>query len=111
MPDRRCHRGSDRVRATGRSEARGERDGRCLLRGREMTRYSLLVTLHVASVIVWLGAGTTLVLLAVYARRARVAFDQRQLAGLVEWMSLRVLAPASLAAAGFGVAAAHEGHW
>jgi hypothetical protein len=30
---------------------------------------------------------------------------------LVVWISLRVLAPASLAAAGFGVVAAHEGHW
>ena len=37
-----------------------------------MTRYSLLVSLHVASVIVWLGSGTTLALVTVYARRARL---------------------------------------
>ena len=29
-------------------------------KGNEMSRYSLLVSLHVASVIVWLGCGTTL---------------------------------------------------
>jgi hypothetical protein len=76
-----------------------------------MTRYSALVTLHIASVIVWLGTGTTLALVAIYAERARDGLVLGQLGGLVKWMSLRVLAPASLAAAGFGVAAAHEGHW
>jgi hypothetical protein len=76
-----------------------------------MTRYSVLVTLHIASVIVWLGAGTTLVLITIYAQRARNGIVLGQLGGLVQWMSLRVLAPASLAAASFGVAAAHEGHW
>jgi hypothetical protein len=76
-----------------------------------MTRYSLLVTLHIVSVIVWLGAATTLVFVTIYAQRARNGIVLGQLGGLVEWMTLRVLAPASLAAAGFGVAAAHEGHW
>jgi hypothetical protein len=76
-----------------------------------MTRYSVLVTLHIASVIVWLGAGTTLVLITIYAQRARNGIVLGQLGGLVQWMSLRVLAPASLAAASFGVAAAHERHW
>jgi uncharacterized protein YbjT (DUF2867 family) len=76
-----------------------------------MTRYGLLVTLHIASVIVWLGCGTTLALLTIYAQRARNGVVPGQLGALVQWMSLRVLAPASLAAAGFGVAAAHEAHW
>jgi hypothetical protein len=35
-----------------------------------VTHYQLWVFLHVASVIVWLGAGTTLVLATLYARRA-----------------------------------------
>jgi hypothetical protein len=76
-----------------------------------MTRYSLLVTLHIVSVIVWLGAATTLVFVTIYVQRARNGIVLAQLGGLVEWMSLWVLAPASLAAAGFGVAAAYEGHW
>jgi hypothetical protein len=76
-----------------------------------MTRYSLLVSLHVASVIVWLGSGTTLAFVAFYARRARNGVVLEQLGALVQWMALRVFAPAALAAFGFGVAAAHAGHW
>ena len=76
-----------------------------------MTRYSLLVTLHVASVVVWLGCGTTLAFVTIYAQRARNDVVLEQLGALTQWMALRVLAPASLAAASFGVAAAHVGHW
>jgi hypothetical protein len=60
-------------------------------------------------VITWVGAGTTLVFITVYARRARSG--GAQLGQFVQWLALRVLAPASLAAAGFGVLAAHAGHW
>lgn len=76
-----------------------------------MTHYSLLVSLHVASVIVWLGSGTTLAFVALYAQRARNGVVLEQLGALVQWMALRVFAPAALAAFGFGVAAAHAGHW
>jgi hypothetical protein len=76
-----------------------------------MSRYSLLVSLHVASVIVWLGSGTTLALITIYARRTQNRVMIGQLGALVQWMAPRVFAPASLAAFGFGVAAAHEGHW
>ena len=76
-----------------------------------MTRYSLLVTLHIASVVVGLGCGTTLALVTIYAQRARNDVVLEPLGALTHWMALRVLAPASLAAAGFGVAAAHVGHW
>ena len=76
-----------------------------------MNRYSLLVSLHVASVIVWLGCGTTIALVTVYARRARNGFVFGQLGALVRWLTLWVLLPASLAAPGFGVLAAHAGHW
>src|SRR5215467_6287342 len=76
-----------------------------------VTRYGLLVSLHVASVIVWLGSGTTIAFVAIYAQRARNAVVLEQLAALVQWMALRVFAPAALAAFAFGVAAAHAGHW
>jgi hypothetical protein len=76
-----------------------------------MSRYSLLVSLHVASVIVWVGCGTTLAIVTIYARRARNGVVLGQLGALVQWTTLWVLAPASLAAAGFGVLAAHAGHW
>ena len=76
-----------------------------------MSRYSLLVSLHVASVVVWMGSGATLGLVALYARRARDGVLLTQLGALAQWIGLRVFAPAALAAFGFGVAAAHEGHW
>jgi hypothetical protein len=76
-----------------------------------MTRYSLLVSLHVASVIVWLGSGTTVAFVAAYAQRARNGVVLEQLGALVQWLALRVFAPAALAAFAFGVAAAHAGHW
>src|SRR2546423_3138460 len=76
-----------------------------------MNRYSLLVSLHVASVVVWLGCGTTLAFVTIYARRATNTLILDQLGALVQWMTVRVFAPAALAAAGFGVAAAHAGHW
>jgi hypothetical protein len=76
-----------------------------------MNRYTVLVFLHVASVIVWLGVGTTVALIAVYARRARDVVVLERLATLVGWLAPRVFAPASLAALGFGIAAAHAGHW
>src|SRR5262249_35973777 len=78
---------------------------------KKMSRYSLLVSLHVASVIVWLGASTTLVFLTVYARRARDGVVLGQLGALTWWMSLWVVAPASVAAAALGLEAAEVGHW
>src|SRR5206468_3003187 len=76
-----------------------------------MSHYSLLVSLHVASVVVWLGTGTTLAFVTIYARRASNTLILEQLAALTRWMTVRVFAPAALAAAAFGVAAAHAGHW
>jgi hypothetical protein len=76
-----------------------------------MSRYSVLVSLHVASVIVWLGCGTTLAFIAIYARRARNGVVVGELGALARWLTLWILLPASLAAPGFGVLAAHAGHW
>jgi uncharacterized membrane protein len=76
-----------------------------------MSRYSLLVSLHVISVIVWLGCGTTLAFIAIYAQRAKNGVALGQLGALARWLTLWILVPASLAAPGFGVLAAHAGHW
>src|SRR5206468_4446849 len=46
-----------------------------------------------------------------YAQRARDGLVLDQLGALVQWMTVRVFAPAALAAASLGVAAAHAGHW
>jgi len=76
-----------------------------------MSRYELWVFLHVASVIVWIGAGTTLALIAFYAQRTRDRLLLERLAGLNGWLGQRVFASSALAALGFGIAAARSGHW
>lgn len=76
-----------------------------------LTRYNVLVFCHVASVIVWLGAGTTVALIALYGRRARDVVMLDRLSVVVSWLAPRVFAPAALGALGFGIAAAHAGPW
>lgn len=73
--------------------------------------YSLLVSLHVASVIVWVGCSTTVLFLTVYSQFVRNAVFRDQLGPLVRWLTMWVLLPASLAAPAFGVGAAHAGGW
>jgi hypothetical protein len=62
-------------------------------------------------VIVWVGCVTTLVLVTLYAERAKLRVVLGELGPLTRWLTLWVLVPASLAAPAFGVAAAHAGHW
>ncbi|HVU76610.1 MAG TPA: hypothetical protein VHC67_03440 [Gaiellaceae bacterium] len=76
-----------------------------------MTRYGLLVSLHVTAVIVWVGGATTLLFLTLYAQNHRNHAFLGQLGALVRWLTIWVLLPASLAAPAVGVAAAHTGHW
>ena len=63
-----------------------------------MSRYSLLVSLHVVSVIVWLGCGTTLALITIYAQRVKNGVVLGQLGAMARWVTLWILVPASLAA-------------
>jgi hypothetical protein len=76
-----------------------------------MTRYDLWVFLHVSSVIVWLGAGTTLSLIVLYAQRARDPVLLERLGAITGWLGPRVFAPASLGALAFGIVAARSGDW
>ena len=76
-----------------------------------MTRYSLLLFLHLTSVIVWLGAGTTLALLGVYARGRDDQVFAERLREVPRWLGPRVFAPASFGALVFGLALMGEGHW
>ena len=76
-----------------------------------MNGYALLLFLHVVSVIVWLGAGTTLALLGVYARGHDDRLLSQRLRELPRWIGPRVFAPASFGALGFGLALMADGHW
>ena len=76
-----------------------------------MSGYDVLLFFHVTSVIVWLGAGLTLALIAVYARvnGDQVVLDR--LGAIGRWLGPRVFAPASLGALTFGLALVADGHW
>ena len=76
-----------------------------------MSRYELLLFLHVASVIVWLGAGTTLALAAAFARRSGDSRLQHDIVRLGEWLGPRVFGPASLGALAVGLLLVWDGHW
>jgi hypothetical protein len=73
-----------------------------------MDGYEALLFLHVSSVVVWIGTGTTLALLVAYARRSGVAFDMGSIGA---WFGPRVFAPASFGTLGFGLALVGDGHW
>jgi uncharacterized membrane protein len=67
--------------------------------------------LHVASVIVWLGSGTTLALVALYAQRAGDGDLLRRLAPIGQWLGPRVFGPAALGALVFGLVLVDQGSW
>jgi len=76
-----------------------------------MSRYEFLLFLHVTAVIVWLGAGTTLALLALYAERQRDRELGSRLGALAGWLGPRVFAPASLGTLVFGILLVLDGSW
>jgi hypothetical protein len=69
-----------------------------------MTGYQTLLFFHIASVILWLGAGTTLALITIFPAPGNVA-------ELGRWLGPRVFAPASLGTLAFGLALVANGHW
>lgn len=75
-----------------------------------MNRYELWVFLHVSSVIVWIGAGTTLMLVTLYGRHNYDRPWAERLVDLSVWLGKRVFGPAALGALVFGMVAAHSGH-
>jgi uncharacterized membrane protein len=76
-----------------------------------MSRYEFLLFLHVTAVIVWLGAGTTLALLALYAERQRDRELGARLGALAAWLGPRVFAPASLGTLAVGILLVLDGSW
>jgi hypothetical protein len=71
-----------------------------------MSQYQLFLFLHIACVILWVGAGSTLGVLWLYPA---ATLEQRVTFG--EWLGPRLFAPASLGALAFGLVLVHEGHW
>jgi uncharacterized membrane protein len=75
-----------------------------------MTRYSLIVFLHVLAAIIWVGGGVMLQVLELRARRAGPE-SVVSLGEAASWTSGRVFMPASFAALGTGIWAVLEGPW
>ena len=68
-----------------------------------MELYPVLKLLHVASAIVWVGGGFTMVLLGLAARRARNEAELMNVMRQVSVIGPRLFLPASLATLAFGV--------
>ena len=76
-----------------------------------MTRYELLVFLHIAAAIVWLGAGFLMTVLVLGAARAG---DRPREAGYhrdAGWLAPRVFIPASMATLVLGILLTIDGPW
>jgi uncharacterized membrane protein len=76
-----------------------------------MSRYELLKFLHVAAVVIWLGAGFLIAVLVYGAERA--GDRQRQFGYYrdVAWLSPRLFIPSSLATFILGILVALDGDW
>ena len=76
-----------------------------------MTRYEVLLTLHVVAVVVWLGAGFTMDLLFLRAERMRSPAEIGRTAELQEWLVPRVFIPTGLLTLILGAFLVWDGPW
>ncbi len=76
-----------------------------------MTSYEFLFVLHVAAVIIWLGAGFTMDLLFLRAERTRDPAELGKTGELQEWLVPRVFIPSGLSTLVLGVLLAWDGPW
>jgi uncharacterized membrane protein len=76
-----------------------------------MTRYELLVLLHITSVILWLGANTVLDLLFFRAARKRDPEELGRAGELQEWLTPRLFIPVSLATVFTGALVVWDSAW
>lgn len=76
-----------------------------------MTTYELLLFLHIAATIVWLGAASALTLLAFGAARANDIAAKATVNAHSEYLAVRLFIPASLATVIFGLLLVAEGSW
>ena len=76
-----------------------------------MTRYDVLLFVHIAAAIVWLGAAFTIDALMYRAERAHDRVAQLGLYAQMEWLANGVFIPSSLAVLGFGIALVLDSPW
>ncbi len=73
--------------------------------------YSLLKTIHILAVVVWVGGGVTTNILGSRIRRSNDTARLVAFARDSEWVGQRVYLPASVTVLVFGVLAVLEGNW
>jgi uncharacterized membrane protein len=76
-----------------------------------MSRYELLVLLHIVAVIVWLGAGFTMDLLFMRAERTRDPAELGKTGELQEWLVPRVFIPSAVLVLVLGLLLVWDGPW
>ena len=76
-----------------------------------MNSYELLLFVHIAGAIVWIGGGLLIQFFALRALRADDPRRTAQLAADVEWISTRVFIPASIVVVLAGVLLMFDGDW
>ncbi len=76
-----------------------------------MTSYELLLFLHIAAAIVWLGAGFLIAVLISGAERAGDGMREAGYHRDVGWLAPRLFIPASMATLIFGILAGIDGNW
>ncbi|HXV58241.1 MAG TPA: DUF2269 family protein [Gaiellaceae bacterium] len=76
-----------------------------------MTRYELLLFLHVATAVIWVGGATAVQLLAFRADRADDPMEMHRVSSSAEWLATRVFVPSSVLVLLFGIALVLDGPW
>jgi uncharacterized membrane protein len=76
-----------------------------------MTRYELLVFLHVSGAIIWLGAGFLVTILELKAGRTGDPAEMRRVGETNKWLAPRLFIPSALATFVLGVLLTIEGPW
>jgi uncharacterized membrane protein len=73
--------------------------------------YEVLLFLHVATAVIWLGSGFFLQMLVLRAEKTGDRLLTKQISGHAGWMAQRIFIPASLAVLVFGILLTIEGPW
>jgi uncharacterized membrane protein len=76
-----------------------------------LSYYEVLLFLHVAAAIVWLGAGFTFFLLSLKAERSADPMEGARLGESAHWLTPRLFIPSSLATLVLGILLVIEGPW
>jgi uncharacterized membrane protein len=76
-----------------------------------LSRYEILLFLHIACAILWLGAGACLILIGGRADKSRDPVRIKQIVEDAEWVSNRLIIPSSLAVLVLGIVLVVDGPW